>query len=450
MTLPRMEDYDVFPSSGFLPKELPLERLPNPYYKPWEDVVSKLPALILTQRIRSIIDKMPTLDAKQLTDAREYRRAHQVLGFLAHAYVWGSSEPSSVLPEQISKPWLETSDVLGLPPIATYADLCLWNFKQILPTDTEDFWDLDNLTTINTFTGSIDESWFYLISVYFEYKGSFAIKAGLEAAKSALNDDPKKLVAALQSLAECIDHLGSVLMRMEEMCDPHVFYFRIRPYLAGWKNMADVGLDKNGIMYKGDPSGKPRAYAGGSNAQSSLIQFLDVLLSVKHYSTGERPLPHKEKTSEQAPENAFMDEMRFYMPKKHREFLKDLGDTTTIREYVLEHGDENSELTISYDACLAMLKLFRDKHIQIVTRYVVLQAKKTAKMGSSSTMRSGLARKKQNGAEEKGTGGTSLLPFLKQCRDETGDPAAGTWGKRILSDGVMRLKLSTPNAINED
>ena len=92
-----------------------------------------------------------------------------------------------------------------------------------------------------------------------------------------------------------------------------------------------------------------------------------------------------------------------------------------------------------------MLKLFRDKHIQIVTRYVVLQAKKTEKMGSSSTLRSGLARKKK----ERKVGGTSLLPFLKQCRDETGDPAAGNWGQ-ILSDGVMRLKFSKPNGINED
>lgn len=75
-----------------------------------------------------------------------------------------------------------------------------------------------------------------------------------------------------------------------------------------------------------------------------------------------------------------------------------------------------------------MLKSFRDKHIQIVTRFVVLQAKKVNKMGSGSTLRSGLARKKQG--EEKGTGGTSLLPFLKQCRDETGNAAAGSWGKK--------------------
>ena len=72
--------------------------------------------------------------------------------------------------------------------------------------------------------------------------------------------DLPKLVAALQNLALAIDHLGSVLMQMEEMCDPHVFYFRIRPYLAGWKNMADVGLNKDGVLYGNETS--PRSYAG--------------------------------------------------------------------------------------------------------------------------------------------------------------------------------------------
>ncbi|ODV81322.1 tryptophan 2,3 dioxygenase [Suhomyces tanzawaensis NRRL Y-17324] len=447
MAIPRMEDFDVFPNSGFLPDKMPLSRLPQHYYTPWEDLVANLPSLILTKRVRSIIDKLEVLQTLQLTSVEQYRRAYTVLGFLAHAYIWGTSEPTNKLPQQIAKPWIEVSEYLRLPPVATYAGLCLWNFKQIIPTaENEDIWDLDNLTTINTFTGSIDESWFYLVSVYFEYKGSFSIKAGLEAMKHANNKNVKKLVSVLQNLAESIDHLGSVLMRMEEMCDPHVFYYRIRPYLAGWKNMGDVGLDKNGVVYGNEP--QPRTYSGGSNAQSSLIQFLDVLLSVKHYSTGERPLPHEQRSSNDKPENGFMNEMRDYMPGNHRDFLKKIEDSTTIREFVLESRDP--ELTLSYDACLAMLKLFRDKHIQIVTRYVVLQAKKSQSAGSSSTLRSGLAKMKRKGAEEKGTGGTSLLPFLKQCRDETGDPAAGNWGKRILSDGVMRLKFSKPSAINED
>lgn len=443
LDIPRLEDYGVFPSTGFLPSELPLERLPQDYYEPWEVLVNNLPALILTKTIRAKIDALPQLSTEKLEDERQWRRAYQVLSFLAHAYVWTGHQPSQHLPKQIADPWVATSEKLGLPPVATYAGLCLWNFKQIVP-NPDNLWDLDNLTTINTYTGSIDESWFYLVSVYFEYKGAYSIRAGLEAIKQADRGNVKGVVAALQALAELIDHLGSVLMRMEENCDPHVFYYRMRPYLAGWRNMAEVGLDKGGVFY-GDEV-KPRAYAGGSNAQLSLIQFLDVLLGIKHYLTGERPLPHaSEPPKAEASDNAFMDEMKDYMPGNHREFLFHLQRITNIRLFVL--SQDNGELTLAYDACLAMMKAFRDKHIRIVTRYIVLQAKKAPKLGSTSTHRLGLAKQKK---EERGTGGTSLLPFLKQCRDETGDPAAGSWGQRILSDGVMRLSLSTPNPINED
>ena len=35
----------------------------------------------------------------------------------------------------------------------------------------------------------------------------------------------------------------------------------------------------------------------------------------------------------------------------------------------------------------------------------------------------------------RGTGGTALIPFLKQARDETGEPAIDAWAKRLLSNG---------------
>ncbi|CAK9441525.1 uncharacterized protein LODBEIA_P53930 [Lodderomyces beijingensis] len=433
--IPELRDYDISPSWGFLPSQLPLTRLPQKYYSPWEITADSIPSLILTKRIRKVVDALPLLKTDKLASEREVRRAYQALGFIAHAYIWGTDAPTDKLPPQIAKPWIEVSEKLGLPPIGTYASLCLWNFKQIIPSDDDDdMFDLDNLTTINTFTGAIDESWFYLVSVYFEQKGSLAITTGLEALKCAEKNDIGRLTSNLQQMAEALDLLGSVLMRMEEMCDPHIFYFRIRPYLAGWKNMASVGLDK-GVFYGNEET--PRGFAGGSNAQSSLIQFFDIILGVKHYATGDLKA-----------DNSFMNEMRQYMPQKHRGFLTALEPySATIRERVNE--ENNPELALAFDACLAMLKSFRDKHIQIVTRYIVLQAKKINSMGSGTTLRSGLARKKQNG-EEKGTGGTSLLPFLKQCRDETGNAAAGSWGKRILTDGMLRLKYSKSNGVNED
>ncbi|KAI5950705.1 BNA2 [Candida theae] len=414
--IPTLEEFDVSPETGFLPSELPLERLPQDYYKPWEDIVHNLPSYIMNRRIRAVVDKLPVLTTDGLS-VREQRRAYQVLSFIGHAYIW-TGEPVDKLPSQIAVPWVAVSQKLGLPPIGTYSGLCLWNYKKI---DEEGDFTLDNLTTINTFTGGIDESWFYLVSVWFEKEGSFCLRKGLEALKGAERGS-STVTTSLQQLAESIDILGSHMMLMEEMCDPHIFYFRMRPYLAGWKNMASVGLEK-GVRY-GDEEGM-RSYAGGSNAQSSLIQFFDILLGVAH-------------------DDSFIREMREYMPREHREFLEALEPYTfTIRDFVQSQHDE--ALTLAYDACLAMLKSFRDKHIQIVTRYIVLQAKKVNKMGS--TIRSGLARQKK---EEKGTGGTSLLPFLKQCRDETGSAAAGSWGKRILTDGMLRLKYSKSNGVNED
>ncbi|WPK25031.1 hypothetical protein PUMCH_002330 [Australozyma saopauloensis] len=448
--------FDVDPQTGFLPAQYPITRIADEYYQPWERLVENLPAVLLTKKIRTYVDKLPVLSTDRLGSKENFRRAYQVLGYLAHAYVWGTDQPVSQLPELIARPLVETADELGLPPLGTYASFCLWNFKEIIPSggSTAEM-DFDNITTINTFTGSIDESWFYLVSVFFELAGAKTVKFGLDSMEHAQNGDFPELIKSLQSLAQSVDHLGSILLKMEEMCDPYVFYFRIRPYLAGWLNMTEVGLDKDGVLY--GTESKRRSYAGGLNAQSSLISFLDALLSVHHFSTGKRPVPHQadsnvdnfEDFKQLSPKNEYLIQMRQYMPREHRDFLLMVDESSTIREVVMANK-ANSELTLSYDACLAMLKLFRDKHIQLVTRYVVLQAKRAPSMGSLQTLRSGLAKQKQEGAKERGTGGTSLLPFLKQCRDETGDPAAGNWGKRLLSDGVMRLNYSKSNGINED
>lgn len=446
--------FDVNPDSGFLPNEFPVVKIEDAYYNPWESLAANLPAILLARNIRSLIDKLPVLSTDRLASTPDIRRAYQILGYLAHAYVWGTNEPVSRLPELIAKPLVETADILGLPPLGTYASFCLWNFKEIVPSGCKVVdMDFSNITTIMTFTGSIDESWFYLVSVFFELAGAKTVKYGLDAMAAAKNNEIPKLISSLESLAQSVDHLGSLLLKMEEMCDPYVFYFRIRPYLAGWLNMTEVGLDKEGVMY--GTESKRRSYAGGLNAQSSLIQFLDSVLGVHHFSTGQRPAPHQASTESfedfkrQSPKNEYLHEMRKYMPREHREFLRMVDENSKIRDVVMINK-KNGELTLSYDASLAMLKLFRDKHIQLVTRYVVLQAKRAPSMGSLLTLRSGLAKKKDDGAQERGTGGTSLLPFLKQCRDETGDPAAGNWGKRILSDGVMRLNYSKPNGINED
>lgn len=433
--IPSLEEYGLS-NNGFLPGELPVTKLSDEYYKDWEMIAQNIPSLLLSKKMRTVVDRVPVLKVKDslINDIGQLRRAYSVLCFITNAYVWGYDEPCDTLPDCIAEPLLCISDSLGLPPLATYASLVLWNYKPIVdsPDLIDDVMDLSNLTTINTFTGGMDESWFYLVSVMTEKIGAPCVTSGLKATQAVRNDDLPAVIEELKSIAEAVDNLGSVLMKMEAMCDPHIFYFRIRPYLAGWKNMAEVGLPK-GVRY--GSNGEYMTFAGGSNAQSSLIQALDIVLGIEHFPTGKKASDSRA-ISANSDQNSFINEMRKYMPREHRQFLSHLARVSNIRDYVRTKKDK--DLTLAYDACLAMLKSFRDKHIQIVTRYIILQAHKKDSSSKSKVLRSGLS-KSQGKKDQKGTGGTALIPFLKQCRDETGSSAASDWGRKVLSTAVLDI-----------
>jgi indoleamine 2,3-dioxygenase len=338
---------------------------------------------------------------------------------------------------------LTVSAYLKVPPVATYAAVCLWNFKLLFVDEDVD--KLENLATLTTFTGSIDESWFYLISVAIEARGGPIIPLMLTAVAAARANDAATVTLCLRSFAERLDDLGSLLQRMHESCDPQVFYHRIRPFLAGSKNMAEAGLP-NGVIYE-DGTGIDvyRQYAGGSNAQSSLIQFFDIILGIEHRPTGEKRDPASESELEGTappPKHNFINEMRKYMPGPHRRFLEDVTLCANIREYVESHTDDR-ELCFAYDACLAMLRAFRNKHINIVSRYIILKSRESR--SQSRTRSPEVLRHQQNIATSsrenakagkknlKGTGGTALMPFLKQARDETGEPAIDAWTRKLMN-----------------
>ena len=357
------------------------------------------------------------------------------------------------VPPSLSVPYLKVCRYLELPPVATYSAVCLWNFKPIF--NNEPIGTLDNLSTLATFTGSTDESWFYLVSVAIEARGAAIVPLMLDAIVAARADDSRTVTECLRIFAERLDELGSLLQRMYDNCDPHVFYHRIRPFLAGGKNMADAGLP-NGILFDDGTGTQPyRQLGGGSNAQSSLIQFFDIVLGIEHRPTGEKPRPryasHETEPEGQAPPSRhnFIHEMRSYMPGPHRRFLEHVTSVANIRQYV-ESRRWDGSLANAYDTCLAMLRALRDKHIQMVSRYIIIKSRESRGNESHTTIpqptKPNIATattdivSKHEGdvptADKKklrGTGGTALIPFLKQARDETGEPAIEAWARRILS-----------------
>lgn len=89
----------------------------------------------------------------------------------------------------------------------------------------------------------------------------------------------------------------------------------------------------------------------------------------------------------------------------------------------------------AYNDCVWAMKKFRDKHLQLVSVYIIVQAKKrkaeiaTAKSSSTTSSSSAAAVAasaagyKENKTGEsllaRGTGGTDVVPLLKFLRGET-------------------------------
>ena len=397
-----------------------------------------------------MIDRLPIIPTSHLDTEPEWRRAYSILSFMAHGYIWGGEKPSERLPPPITYPLLQAAAHLDIPPVATYSGLCLWNFKPIFLSDTL---TLENLSTLTTFTGSLDEQWFFLVSVAMEARGGPIIPLMLEAISAARRDDAPMVTKNLRLFAETVDELGTLLVRMYESCDPHVFYHRIRPFLAGSKNMKDAGLP-HGVLYD-DGTKHPtwRQYSGGSNAQSSLVQFFDVVLGIEHRPTGSKMNDSSESEADPGvapkPRHNFIQEMRQYMPGDHRKFLQAVESVANIREYV-EVNQSDKQLCIAYDACLAMLRALRDKHIQMVSRYIIVKSRESRSMsrnrkessidtpaprrgaGIASIKYENPAKTQGKVKKQRGTGGTALIPFLKQARDETGEPAVDGWARKLM------------------
>ncbi|KAG0743338.1 hypothetical protein G6F57_008318 [Rhizopus arrhizus] len=513
-----LEKYDVSPITGFLPSKPPLKRLSNEYFAPWENMMDDFNDLLLAGKLREKIHKLPLLDSRRLQTIEEYRRAFLIMCMLSHSYVWGKLEQASEsLPAQLAIPWTNIADHLGLCPVVCHAAVVLWNYRML---DQEEPLDLNNIGALATYSGSLDEAWFYLVTASIEITGAPCLSQIVSAIDNIRDGNYSGLKLNLETIRDSLVQMNASLMRMYEKCDPYVFYWKIRPYLAGWENMAEAGLPL-GLIYEGvdlwseqtdeyaDMSHlddaqrllrQYRRYAGGSAAQSSLIAALDIAFGVEHHRTGEKPLvvkaselPVDRYTKLPAPNpadelngtaesprtppqfkrtnhNTFLRAMRKYMPRPHREFLEELEIAANIRPFILQLEEqlrlgallpEEAQLIEAYNECIHQLKLFRDKHVQIVTLYIVNQARKgpniphggfaiekteekkvslhndlypQTQLETSPAIRKdsktskvaqlfpqlGLARTiKEDAKVVRGTGGTNVMPFLKQSRDET-------------------------------
>lgn len=114
------------------------------------------------------------------------------------------------------------------------------------------------------------------------------------------------------------------------------------------------------------------------------------------------------------------------MPGPHRRFLQRVAQEANIRAYVRAHPNDE-DLLAAYNNCLNRLIEVRGKHLQIISRYIVVPSR-CAKQKSLPTVNPVVGRPDTDGNKRMesqamtavtGTGGTSPMVFLKQVRDET-------------------------------
>lgn len=115
-----------------------------------------------------------------------------------------------------------------------------------------------------------------------------------------------------------------------------------------------------------------------------------------------------------------VQEMRKYMPPGHRLFVEKIEALSNIRIYVRRFST-NDDITAVYNLAVAKLALFRDIHIQIACRYIIGPSRKPLQNLSDGMNLAVASSKGTSAIGLSGTGGTQLMPFLKQSRDETSE-----------------------------
>uniref|UniRef100_A0A672J9Z1 Indoleamine 2,3-dioxygenase 1 n=2 Tax=Salarias fasciatus TaxID=181472 RepID=A0A672J9Z1_SALFA len=391
-----LDSYHVSEEYGFI-LPAPLDELP-PYYQPWMDIALRVPELVHSHELRSYVNKMPLLKSEFLQKHRELRLAHLALGTMTMGYVWQEGETGKVevLPRTLAVPYWEVSQRLGLPPILTHADAVLANWKK---KDPDGPIDEENVEMLLCLPGGESARGFLMVTLLVEQAAIPALRNIPTVINGVRRRDPEAVAEALEVITRSIQDMTAALKLMHEYVEPSVFYGIMRIFLSGWKDNPNM---PNGLIYEGVQT-QPMQYSGGSAAQSSLLHCFDELLGVKHEENS----------------SSFLIRMRDYMPPAHKKLIQDISLQPSLRSFVQQQASE--ALTQSFHLCVTKLLALRSYHINVVSRFITVPAARARQLRNQSqdSEDGGVISRAPTALEERGTGGSGIMTFLKTVRDHT-------------------------------
>ena len=301
---------------------------------------------------------------------------------------------------------------LGFAPVLTFADTVLWNWELINPDQPL---SVENMRFLNLFSGTDDEKNFYQTSAMAELRGVEMLRI-IDDYNSLPNvtdmTSISKVARDLMRLSGIIEDINEIIQSVRPICDPHVFYWDIRPWFEGSGAKGPTG---SRWIYEGVDDSHLLDLSGPSAGQSSVMHALDIFLDIDHKLRQRRyPAPSPEN---KRADHGFMERMRRYMPGRHQEYLARLSASSrSIREV----AQSTLALREPYDTAILALKRLRDSHIRIACLYVVTMSRSTPVGCPASAMIDRIQAARNVGkGPVRGTGGNELSVLLKAGRDAT-------------------------------
>ena len=377
MNLDRYSDnfFEVNHLNGFLPKKSPLAVLPERYNK-LQVLIDEMPIKKangqggLLSREGAIEDAVKKLKnykdlVKKEDDIFIIQALFRAYGFLTSAYLLAPSHFSfqktkkygkahSVLPSQLSEPFVLVSEKLDVYPFIDYHyAYSLGNYVKI---DKSKGYEWENLAMAAKFSGMDDERGFIMLHVDINQHSPQLVGSILDFLKSKDN------IGVNQSLKNCLSSMKGINERRQIMWQASRWkhYNDFRVFIMGIKGNEEIFGD--GVVYEG-VSEEPVQYRGQTGAQDNIIPTADIFTGVIDY------YPKNDLTK-------YLLDLRSYRPKCIQNFLSDIKDE--MKENRLFNSikiNKNEEGLCLLIKILDEIYYFRNGHWQFVQKYIMANTK---------------------------------------------------------------------------
>ncbi len=289
---------------GFMPSRPPLLKLPSAY-QAWDDVVTNLPELYRTLKLREALEQLPTLSTDQASLPDEYLlRASMIISIFGHAYVRVQPDPPNTIPDSIMQPWREITKRLNRHgPVLSYIDLIIYNWKLVDPA-AQDPVIVENMLLMVPTVDNIVERIFYLGQVEILSRLTPIIGAAVRAQEAVYRDDPEALKQELVIITEALQRATYNSLQKIDL-NPHNQAYHLDTVVWA-KTVGPLAVSLE--------AGVP----GPSGIASPIFHLLDEFLGRQTYTTrlGEE-----------------MTHIREWYPPNWQNFLKAVGQIS-VAQYV--------------------------------------------------------------------------------------------------------------------